>query len=324
MNLEWQPLKENATVRIIAPSSKIEAGWEELKKSCDFLRSLKLNPVYSKNIFSDTQDARLEFYNFANTDEKRYEDFTNALQSDAEAIWCFRGGYGSDRVLRRAVKNHFTPRGNPKLFIGFSDITNLHSYLNSQWKWCTLHAASLRQFGRNTIVEEDVEVTKEIIFGKRREINLDLSPMNESARKNGEVKSEISGGNLTVIQCAIGTAWQIPIKNKILLFEEVDEAPYRVARMFQHFLASNLLQEAQGVLLGDFIPKRPDAKIEETDSTAMEVVLQEFADQCPIPVLRYHGIGHGKRNYPIPLGTATRLTLGDKATLVAATGALIK
>lgn len=320
MSKEWKPLKENDTVRIIAPSSKVNAGWEELNKSCDFLRALKLNPAYSKDIFSDTVDDTLNFHNFSNTDEKRYEDFVDAMQSDAQAVWCFRGGYGSDRVLKQAIENDFAPVTHPKLFIGFSDITNLHSYLNSKWKWSTLHAASLRQLGQFAIEAEDVEATKEIIFGKRDQIKLELKPLNASARKKAEINSEISGGNLTVIQCAIGTAWQVPVKNKIVLFEDVDEAPYRIARIFQHFLASQQLNGAEAIILGDFIPTEDKPQ----QAVVMEVVLQEFADQCTIPVLRYAGIGHGKRNYPIPLATKTRLTLGDKATLVAATGASFK
>jgi muramoyltetrapeptide carboxypeptidase len=318
---EWQPLKEGDTVRIIAPGSKVPNAWEELKKACDFLRTIKLNPVYSKNIFSDKQDTRYQFYNFANTDEKRYEDFVDAIQSDAQAVWCFRGGYGSDRVLRQAVKNSLTPQTTPKLFIGFSDITNLHNFMNSQWQWSTLHGASIRQLGNNEIDPADVKIIEDIIFGTRKQIKLELLPLNQAARNPGKITGEISGGNLTVIQSALGTEWEMPVNEKIVLFEDVDEAPYRVSRMLQQFLASNHLTGAKAIILGDFIHKTKEPTEDSVALTPMDFVLQEFADQCPLPVLRYAGIGHGSKNYPIPFATPTELTVGDEPELISATGA---
>ena len=321
----WQPLKAGDTVRIIAPGAKIPNAVEDLHKCCDFLRGLDLNPVYSKNIFADPREAAVTYYNFANTDLKRAEDFADALQSNAQAIWCFRGGYGSDRVLAHLFANSVTQPAQPKLFIGFSDITNFHSYLNTQLQWPTLHAASVRQLALDLIDKEDVQVTKNIVFGKIEQIRLHLLPMNERANAALKLESEISGGNLTVIQSALGTPWQIRPNNKIILFEDVGEAPYRIARMLQQLLANDFLQNAHAVILGDFINERskPDADADGTQA-AMDEVLQEFAERSPVPVLRYAGIGHGMRNFPIPLATPTQLILGADAMLSAVTGAAIK
>ena len=317
----WQPLQENDMVRIIAPSSKVANAWEHLQIACDYLTGLKLNPVFSKNIFSTKKNAAPNFSQFANTDEKRYEDFIDAIDSDAKAIWCFRGGYGSDRVLNQIVKNNFKPSGSNKLFIGFSDITNLHSYMNSAWQWSTLHSASIRQLSLNQVEPDDVEITQQIIFGQRKAIQLNLIPLNAHAKQSGEIHGEISGGNVTVIQSAIATAWQTPVKNKIILLEDVDEAPYRVARMLQHFLASHLFHDAKAILFGDFTQRKSPNSTTPHDTRPMDNALQEFADACDLPVLRYHGIGHGRKNYPIPFATPTKLVLGEQPELTAATGA---
>ena len=138
-------------------------------------------------------------------------------------------------------------------------------------------------------------------------MTLALQAMNAAATANKEIQATISGGNLTIIQASLGTPWQVPTRNTILLFEDVGEAPYRIARIFQQFLANGLFDDVQAVILGDFIPH-----------AGMDLVLAEFVNQCPVPVLRYQGIGHGKYNQPIPLGTMTRLQLGQEPQLVAA------
>jgi muramoyltetrapeptide carboxypeptidase len=309
--MKWQPLKKNDKVRIIAPGAcspvteSASTNWEDLEKCCEFLRGWDLEPVYSPRIFGEMNS----YYNFSNTDQARYDDFVDALHSDAAAVWTYRGGYGSDRIVDAAIKNNFQPR-DPKLFIGFSDVTSLHGFLHTHWQWKTLHALSMRQLGLQLVDPADVEKTRQIIFGEQDQIALALKPMNRAALQNKEIAAAISGGNLTIIQASLGTPWQVPTKNTILLFEDVGEAPYRIARIFQQFLANGLLDSVQAIILGDFIPNA---------QADMQLVLAEFVLRCAVPVLRYEGIGHGKYNQPIPLGTAARLRLGAEPELIALT-----
>jgi muramoyltetrapeptide carboxypeptidase len=307
MQKTFQLLQKNTVVRIIAPGAgspvpgvKSANSWEDLEKACELLRSWNLTPVYSSRIFGEELTS---FYNFANTDENRYEDFVEAFSSDAAVIWSFRGGYGSDRIIRAAIKNNYTPT-SPKLFIGFSDVTNLHSYILTRWQWHTLHALSLRQLALKLVTQNDITSTRDMIFGKKNQIDLTLTPLNFAAKQPQQINAQITGGNLTMIQTAFGTPWQAPIENNILLLEDVGEAPYRIARIFQQLLASDFLQSAKAIILGDFIP-----------DTGMTMVMEEFASQCNIPVLRCEGIGHGKNNQPIPFGTPSQLFLGAECRL---------
>jgi muramoyltetrapeptide carboxypeptidase len=309
MQPKWRPLQKNDKVRIIAPgacspiTNNPSTNEEDLEKCCDLLRNWDLEPVYSPRIFGEYNS----YYNFSNTDQERYDDFVDAFHSDAMAIWTYRGGYGSDRILNKAIKNNFRP-ADPKLFIGFSDVTSLHGYLHSRWQWQTLHALSMRQLGLQLVDAVDIEKTRQIIFGENDQVELSLQPMNTAAQKNKSIQATISGGNLTIIQASLGTPWQVPTQNTILLFEDVGEAPYRIARIFQQFLANGLLDGVHAIVLGDFIP--------EAD---IDLVLAEFANQCSLPVLRHMGIGHGKSNQPLPLGTLTHLQLGQTPKLIAAT-----
>jgi muramoyltetrapeptide carboxypeptidase len=302
----FQAFKKNATVRIIAPgaSSPVAAdteknSWQDLEASCEALRAWGLQPVYSNEIFA----THKSYYNFANSDENRYKDFVDAFSSDADIVWMFRGGYGSDRVIARCIQNNFKP-ASPKLFIGFSDVTNLHSYIGTNWGWNSLHALSLRQLGLKQVADEDVTATHDIIFGKTSALELPLIPLNARASQPGNLTANITGGNLTMIQTAIGTPWAAPLKNTILLLEDVDEAPYRIARIFQQFLASDFLSHTSAIVLGDFVPNEN-----------MALVLNEFAALAPIPVLRLNGVGHTRHNHPIPLGASTTLQFGEKCSL---------
>jgi muramoyltetrapeptide carboxypeptidase len=180
----------------------------------------------------------------------------------------------------------------------------------------------MNQLGANKIDPEDVEFTKDIIFGNILEVNLTLTPLNASAKQSKTLHGEITGGNLTIAQTTISTGWQMQTAGKIVLFEDWGEAPYRIARTLQQFISSKQLEKACAVILGDFFAGKNENIGGVTPE--MEEVLQEFATHCPVPVLRYSGVGHSNRNFPIPLGTNTRLNLGTLPVVTVATGAALK
>jgi muramoyltetrapeptide carboxypeptidase len=306
MKNTFQSLKNNPVVRIIAPGAgspypgdSATKSWEDLEKCCELLTSWGLTPIYSPTIFG----AASGMYNFANSDQHRYEDFVDAFQSEAAIVWSFRGGYGSDRIVQRVLENYFTPQ-TPKLFIGFSDVTIIHSFIQAHWQWNSLHGLSLRQLGLNQVDAADVMITRELIFGDRQHVELTLVPLNAAAKQSGEIHGRVTGGNLSVVQASFGTPWQAPVQDNIVLLEDVGEAPYRIARFLQQILASDYLQSARAVILGDFIP-----------DTSMDIVIDEFAQRCKLPVLRCHGVGHGKDNHPVLFGVASKLVLGDDCSL---------
>jgi muramoyltetrapeptide carboxypeptidase len=305
MTKPWQPLKAGDKVRIIAPgagspvTTEPSTNWADLKKCCDALRQWGLEPIHSDRIFGE----HASYYNFANTDAERYADFMDALQSDAAAIWMFRGGYGSDRIIASLLRDRVQPDA-PKLFVGYSDVTSLHGYLNAHWQWPTLHALSMRQLGLQQVNDADVEKTRQLVFGETDQIQLNLTPLNAAAKAGKKIQATISGGNLTIMQSTLGTPWETPVAQSILLCEDVGEAPYRIARIFQQLTVNGWFDKLQAVVLGDFIPEE-----------GMELVLAEFAARCPVPVLQYRGIGHGKENQPVPLGTKAVLQLGDEPRL---------
>ncbi|MCE0721607.1 MULTISPECIES: S66 peptidase family protein [Legionella] len=284
------------SVEIIAPASR--SSDSQLLGLKELLESWELNCIVQKDIFAPDLLC-------ANTDEMRFTHLKNALQNPkTKAVICVRGGYGSTRLIPRLAEIH--PPDAVKIFIGISDVTCLHLYLQQHWGWPTIHgAAAPDKFSKETIA-----AVKSILFGEAPIQFTGLIPMNRHAQEDGFIKSHVTGGNLAIIQSGVGTSWQIDGRDKIILLEEIGERGYRVDRMLEHLKQASLFSHAAAIILGDFLEGD-----EPNGSSLVEPVLQRFAESCPIPVLRIAGIGHGPINFPIPFGTEAHLQLGKKAQL---------
>lgn len=296
------PLAKGAIVHVIAPASACPKT--ELEAARQLLLDWHLVPQISPDIFG--KDLLC-----ANTDEQRFEQLAEALcHVDSAAVWCLRGGYGSTRLLPGLAK--LTPPTKQKLFIGYSDITLLHTFLQQSWGWCTLHGPSVRQVGLKEVPEENIKQVKNLLFGVQAHAELtSLAPMNDAARAPVKLTSMVTGGNLSLVQTTIGTPHQLQTKHKIVLLEDIGERGYQVDRILAHLQQAGLFKDVAAVIFGDFTQgKEPDG------SCLIEPVLTRFANQCSFPVLRCQGVGHGSVNHPVPFGTSATLSLGEAPRLV--------
>lgn len=284
-------IKPGDSVEIIAPASRCtDKALADLKA---LLTSWQLNCIVDENIFG--KDILC-----ANTDEMRFHLLKNALlRPETKAVICARGGYGSMRLIPELVK--VKQPSNAKLFVGMSDITALHLFLQQQWQWPVLHAA----LSQDKFTAESIAAVKSVLFGETKKIAFQGIPLNASAEKNHEIDAIITGGNLCILQTSIGTDWQIDAKDKIIFIEEVGERGYRVDRMLQQLRQANLLKKVKAIILGDF------TKSEEANGTSLvKPVLERFAKECNIPVVQITGVGHGATNFPLALGVKANLCLG--------------
>ncbi len=292
-------LNPEDSVEIIAPGRGNDK--EDLAKSIKFIESLGLKASVPSDIFGSD-------FLCSNTDDYRINHLKNALLSEnVRAIWAYRGGYGTTRLISELEK--IKPPKNPKLVIGYSDITALHLFLNQRWGWPTLHAPVLSELGKEEkISKEAVKELTDIIFGKTALLEFDdLEVMNLRANKRGIVKGSITGGNLSIIQASIGTPWQLVAKNKFVILEDVDEKAYRVDRMLNQLKETKILNNAAAIILGDFIDKDTQTDVDKS--------VRRFAEEINVPVLKMGNIGHGKANSPIPFGTPAEIEFGEQTTL---------
>jgi muramoyltetrapeptide carboxypeptidase len=294
--MQMPMLKAGDSVEIIAPASRCSDM--QLFHLEELLVSWGLRCLIAKDIFA--QDLF-----FANTDEARFLALKSALyHPETKAIICARGGYGSMRLI--PPLSSLCPPPTPKLLIGMSDITALHLFLQQQWAWPGLHAG----LAVDKFDSECIAATRSLLFGDVNEVVFQGVALNEAAKKSGFIKSRVVGGNLCLVQTSIGTGWQLKAEGKIILLEEIGERGYRVDRMLEHLRQAKILDNAAAIVLADF-----SGGLEPDGTSLIEPVLQNFATQCEMPVIRVAGIGHDRINFPIPLGTDTMLELGYSVKL---------
>jgi muramoyltetrapeptide carboxypeptidase len=259
--------------------------------------------VYTKQIFAEHRF-------FAGTDETRLANLMGELErEDTHAIWCARGGYGALRLLADLdqAETRERLRANPKLLIGYSDITALHSYFWTKASIPALHAPLMATPSWLKMKRPAAESMFEWLAG-----NAPLGKKSHSASwptrhlaASAEAEGIILGGNLSVLTSLLGTPWQPNFEGALLFLEDCNEAPYRIDRMLAQLNAAGALSGLSGVLLGDLthdVPKEMQKKV-----SWKQVVLDRF-EPMEIPVLSGLPIGHGAKNEALPLGVRGRIT----------------
>jgi muramoyltetrapeptide carboxypeptidase len=283
----------NDIIDIVATAGKSDP--EVLDKIAVLLTSWDLQANIPTNILGDDLLC-------ANSDEIRFTLLKDALYNpNSKAIWCLRGGYGSMRLIPMLEKLN-APK-QQKLFIGFSDITALHIFLQEKWGWPTIHASSAQQVAMGLVDDSSMLQIKNILLGQTKTIEFsNLTALNQPAKHMEKINAPIVGGNLTLVECSLGTSWQLTTKNKILFLEDVNMPAYQIDRSFVHLQQTGIFQYCSAILLGDFM-----GSDQERDAELIEKVLHRFAHGLDIPVLRIPNIGHGKTNYVLPLGLIAEL-----------------
>lgn len=302
----WQPLKMGDIIDLVAPGFRCTD--EDFGAAIALLRDWGFVPRYRKPLFvrdvlSSAPDAH------------RFEDLKRAFHApDSKAVWCVRGGYGSIRLIPRLLK--LDKPKTPKLFIGLSDITTLHGFLNQKWKWPTIHGPMVDRLGRGTTPVKHIRELQAIITGRQNSIVFpQLRAMNAAARRAGRIRAAVSGGNLITLQSSIGTSVEYAPRGQIVLLEDIGERGYRVDRVLEHFRQAGLWKGVRAVIFGEFTGgKEPDGR------NHVPAVLQRFADEMPFPVFKGLVTGHGPIQRPVPFGPVAELKLGSRGELVVPTG----
>ena len=300
-------LEPGDIVDIIAPASKCTP--KELRDGIRFIKSLGLRPRVPADLFGPS-------VLFSNKDEIRWRHLKQALTArDSKMIWCVRGGYGSLRLVPHLLK--MKRPSQRKIFLGYSDITTLHAFLNQHWGWATIHGPMVERAGRRAMARDEERQLLGMLFGRRDHIEFSqLKPMNGAAKRSRLLRAPIVGGNMAVLQSALGTKASLNPRGRILFFEDIGERPHRVDRMLSQFAQAGWFDKAKAVMFGRFqLADRKDRRDLWND------VLPRFARECRLPVLSGLPVGHDpKRQMPLPFLTSAELQLGSRPTLVVHSG----
>ncbi|MBX2986421.1 MAG: LD-carboxypeptidase [Bdellovibrionaceae bacterium] len=302
----WRPLRAGDIVDVVAPGYATKP--EAVDRARQFLLSWGLVPRIPPNLMAP-------HFLHANDDDSRLILLKKALLAeDSAAVWCLRGGYGSNRLLPGLARMKAPRRA--KLLVGISDITSLHLFLSQEWGWATLHGPLLERMSPGRLAPRDHREMRDLVFGRVKQVRFqNLKPMNEAARRLRRVKAPVIGGNLTVLQSTLGTPWQLRPRGHFLFVEDIGERGYRVDRIFEQFRQAGLFRGCRGLLLGDFTAAdEPDGR------NLVPLVFRRWAEDLEIPVFRGLPAGHGKVQRPVPFATSAVLSGGGQGVLTIESG----
>lgn len=296
-------------VGIIAPASA-PPDPKAIDRSAEALEGLGFKPKLAANV-------RRRWGFLAGTDRDRAADLMKMFTDrKVNAIVCVRGGYGTARLL--PLLDYKLIRANPKVFIGYSDITSLHCAFLVKANLISFHGPMLNsdfikddfpQFTLQSFLRTLMEAkpTGSILRCAKGE-GRGASPSQISVLRRGKATGQLIGGNLSLLCTTLATPYQPSFKNKILFLEDLDEVPYRFDRMLTHLLNADLLQQVAGVAIGtnkDCID--PKAKGCKEYRQTMEDVFKERLLPLKIPIVLGLPFGHVPLNATLPVGASATL-----------------
>lgn len=297
-------LMPGSRVALVAPAGPL-LEQDDLTRAQELCRALGYDPVLGSSAY-----ARHGY--MAGTDEQRLGDLNSALADPSiNAVWSIRGGYGSLRLLDQvdyaAIARH------PKALIGFSDVTVLLNAVTRLTGIVTFHGpvarASMPAFNRWHFERVLTRTEPAGRLGRIPQAPDTLVPQDDRTVtvRGGVAEGPLAGGNLTLLQCLIGTPYFPELAGAILFLEDVGEDLYRVDRMLAHLRLIGALRRLSGVLIGRFTKLNRSGA---DGALGYDEVLADYFRPLGIPVAYGFPVGHIDAQWTLPLGVRVRLDAG--------------
>jgi muramoyltetrapeptide carboxypeptidase len=237
-------LKFGDTIGITAPASPVKA--EIVPESILAVRELGFKVKVGGSCYEEYGGY------LAGTPENRAKELNVMFKDpDVDAILCLRGGYGTPQLLQHL--NYESISQHPKLFIGYSDITALHTAFIQKSGLATIHGP----MAASDLAKDCNDYTRTSLL--RALTNPE--PMGEIQNPDGEpihslvegcAEGEIVGGNLALVSALMGTPYELDTKGKLLFLEDIGEEPFKVDRMLTQLVLAGKIKDAAGIILGTF------------------------------------------------------------------------
>lgn len=291
--LKPKALKPGDTIAISSPAGAV---WDEaqVEKFSGIVKSLgfKVKPG---------QTLKEKFGYFAGSDELRAKELMEFFtDKEVAGIFCMKGGWGCARLLDKL--DYEVIRQNPKVLMGFSDITALLLAIYAKTGLVTFHGP----VGNSGWNEFSVDYIRRVLLEKNKFIYAYPSVDDDKPYTitPGKATGKLAGGNLTVLAGIIGSGYLPEWKNKILFLEEAKEEPYSIDRMLTQLKLAGVLNEISGFVFGKCVKCLAE---EPHKAFLFKEVLEQHIKPLNIPA--YYGamIGHIENKYTVPLGIEAQI-----------------
>jgi muramoyltetrapeptide carboxypeptidase len=285
-------LKPGDKIAVVATSGKVEEG--QLKSGVAALKEAGFAVETAENILARKGYLAGEAKGRAAALQNYFE------RSDIAAIFAARGGFGSIQMLP-----HLDPdviRRRPKIFVGYSDLSIMLNWLVQRCGMVAFHGPMVAMELARGMNGRNAEFFWGTLRGEKKAWEIDLG---ETVR-SGQGEGEAAGGCLSTIVTTIGTPYEIDMRGKILVLEDVAEKPYRIERMLTHLQMAGKLDGLAGLIFGSFTYCEGDGEREVSE------IIREMFREAPYPVATGLPMGHGDDNVIMPLGVRMRLDAGAR------------
>lgn len=281
-------LKKGDTIGIIAPASCTSA--ENIENAKKNLENMGFKIVLGES-------TKSSWYSFAGTDEMRARDINRFFgDSHIDAIMCMRGGYGCNRLVE--LVDFSIIKNNPKIFIGYSDITTLHMAIQKKAELITFHGPMAVSNFKGEYNQDTYKSFEEVLMKEKDSFELKNFSKELGVICEGKASGKIVGGNLATMIATLGTEYDLEYEGKILFIEEIGEKTYKIDRMLNQLKKFKVFDKVSGIILGDFNNCIPDS---EKDMTILEV-LKNYLAELGKPVIYNFETGHCEPMITLPLG----------------------
>jgi len=302
-------LKKGDTVGLITPGSSLFEAQRIVIEATEKMNGLGFNVKLGKNIF------KKQGY-MGGTIEERVSDIHDMfIDEEVKAIITIRGGYGSGQLL--PYLDYQLIRNNPKILVGYSDITSLLVGIYQKAGLVTFHGP----VAISTFTDFTKKYFYDVLTSASPVGQIDDAPYDENLQsssrilslKDGKARGKLVGGNITLLQATLGTPYEFDSDDAILFFEEVGEEPYYLDRILNHFKLAGKFKNCKGVIFD----KMPSVKPSSNGAAfyrniSVEEVLSMYFEEFDFPVCIGFSIGHIKNKPTLPIGVLAELDADTK------------
>ncbi|HET7425811.1 MAG TPA: LD-carboxypeptidase [Gemmatimonadales bacterium] len=293
-------LARGSRIALVAPAGPLLER-DDLTRAKALCRALDYEPVLAAH-------AGGHYGYFSGTDADRLADLNAAFRDPAiDAVWCIRGGYGVTRILDGVDFGALA--AHPRPVLGYSDITALLAAVVRRAGVVAFHAPTARAemppFSRRHFARVLTDPTP----GKALEplpvsVDVLLPQANRVVTLHGGIaEGPLAGGNLSLLQCLIGTPYFPDLAGALLVLEDVNEDLYRIDRMLAHLRMIGALAQLAGVLVGRFTGLKRHMN---DGALGVDDVLEHYFGPLGVPVAIGLPVGHIDDQWTIPLGVRAR------------------
>ncbi|MGE8203852.1 S66 peptidase family protein [Heyndrickxia sp. NPDC080065] len=303
--IKGKRLKLGDTIGLTAPSSPAKS--EIVPEAIQAVENLGFKVKVGETCYAEYGGY------LAGTSELRANEINEMFANpQIDAILCLRGGYGSPQLLQHIDYQNISQ--HPKLFIGYSDITALHTAILQNSGLATIHGP----MAASDLARDCSDYTREFllrVLTTNEPVGKIYNPEGIAIESlvEGVAEGEIVGGNLALVSALMGTPYELDTKGKLLFLEDVGEEPFKVDRMLTQLALAGKLEDAAGIIFGTFTECE---SINYSRGFNMIDVFKNIAAPFNKPTIYNVQAGHCDTKMTLPFGVKARLDATNKELII--------